>query len=200
MSTAHTHDEHDWHSSEYVDDWIARDLARAATRRPLLQRMLDTLGIAPETPIRVLDVGAGNGHVTEEVLKRFPKASVTLQDYSDVMLGRARAGLAGFPNAFTYSQSDLTDPAWTAKLNGPFDVAVSAIALHNLWELAPIAAAYRGIRSVLAPGGTFTNCDYYARTGGIDAHLKALREAGFAEATCAWQDERAAILTARVAK
>jgi trans-aconitate methyltransferase len=195
----HGHDDHDWQSYEYVDDWIARDLARAETRRPLLQQMLETLNITPDTAIRVLDVGAGNGHVTEEVLKRFPKASVTLQDYSGPMLDRARTGLAKFPNTLAYSQSDLTDPNWTTTLAGPFDVAVSAIALHNLGDKEQIAAVYRAIRSVLAPKGAFANMDYCQRTGGIDWHLQALRDAGFSTANCSWLDERAAIITARVA-
>jgi hypothetical protein len=32
--------DHDWHSREYVDDWIARDVQRDGQRRPMLQQML----------------------------------------------------------------------------------------------------------------------------------------------------------------
>jgi hypothetical protein len=32
--------EHDWHSQEYVDEWIARDVTRDEIRRALLRQML----------------------------------------------------------------------------------------------------------------------------------------------------------------
>jgi ubiquinone/menaquinone biosynthesis C-methylase UbiE len=44
----------------------------------------------------VLDVGAGNGFITEEVLRAFPTAHVVVQDLSDLMLTRAREHLAKF--------------------------------------------------------------------------------------------------------
>jgi len=33
---------HDWHSTDYVAEWIARDAARDPERRPLLQHMLSS--------------------------------------------------------------------------------------------------------------------------------------------------------------
>src|SRR5207302_9659893 len=80
---------HDWHSVEYVADWIAHDVARDPERRPRLQQMLAAAPFARDAAIKVLDVGAGYGAVTEEVLKTFPQARVTLQDYSTPMLGEA---------------------------------------------------------------------------------------------------------------
>jgi len=53
--------DHDWHSSEYVNDWIGRDIQRDDERRPLLQQMLERPGLASDAEIRILDVGAGYG-------------------------------------------------------------------------------------------------------------------------------------------
>ena len=57
----------------------------------------------------VLDVGAGYGFITEEVLRTFPRAHVTLQDFSDLMLARAREHLAKFAGQLSFVLADLTD-------------------------------------------------------------------------------------------
>ena len=85
---------HDWHSSDYVTEWIAHDEARDPVRRPRLREMLAAAPFPHEAALRVLDVGAGYGAVTEELLQLFPAAAVTLQDYSEPMLAEARRRLA----------------------------------------------------------------------------------------------------------
>src|SRR5712671_1289540 len=103
---------HDWHSTDYVADWIVHDTARDPERRPRLQQMLAMAPFPRDAAIEVLDVGAGYGAVTEEVLKAFPKARVTLQDYSQPMLGAARQRLASHAAQLRYVTADLTDPGW----------------------------------------------------------------------------------------
>src|SRR5271157_6208819 len=83
-------DHHDWHSRSYVDEWIARDITRDEERRQRLRQMLAAAPFARDGEIAVLDVGGGYGVVSEEVLRAFPRAVVTLQDYSQPMLDRAR--------------------------------------------------------------------------------------------------------------
>lgn len=173
--------EHDWHSKEYVADWIARDVARPE-RPGTLQEMLAVAPFPKDAKIRVLDVGGGNGQVTEAVLKAFPNAQVTLQDYSQIMLDHAAQRFAKYGDQVTYVLSDLFDPKWTASVKGPFDMAVSGIAIHNLREMEPISAVYAGIRSLLKPGGVFLNCDHFAGCGGIDLHVDALKNVGYKKA------------------
>ena len=76
---------HDWHSTDYVAEWITRDAVRDPERRPLLQQMLSFAPFPREAELEVLDVGAGYGAVSEELLQAFPAARVTLQDYSQPM-------------------------------------------------------------------------------------------------------------------
>ena len=42
---------HDWHSREYVENWIGRDVTHDDERRPLLQQMLrlDRLHLRPRS-------------------------------------------------------------------------------------------------------------------------------------------------------
>jgi len=176
--------EHDWHSGEYVDKWIERDITRA--ERP--QRLRDMVALAPfpkDAAIRVLDVGGGNGLVAEAVLHVYPNARVTLQDYSQPMLDRARERFASYGKQVSYALSDLFDPAWAASAGGPFDVAVSGIAIHNLADINAITAVYKGIYELLVPGGVFLNCDHFKNVGGVELHVEKLKSVGFAKAECA---------------
>jgi len=185
---------HDWHSEQYVTDWIAHDVTRDGERRPRLQQMLAAAPYPREADIEVLDVGGGYGVVTEELLKRFPKARVTLQDYSQPMLAEARRRLAAHAAQLTYVTADLTEPDWAREVGGPFDLAVSAIALHNLRDQAKIFASYRAICNLLKPDGRFLDYDLFF--AGAEGHIAELRNAGFASVECPWQEPPRAILVA----
>jgi len=172
--------DHDWHDEKYVADWIARDVARPE-RQPLLAEMLALAPFAKDAPIAVLDVGGGNGQVTEALLKAFPNAKVTLQDYSQLMVDEARKRFAKYGDQVTYVISDLYDSNWAKSAGGPFDMVVSGIAIHNLREMEPIGAVYGAIHGLLKPGGVFLNADHFANYGGIDRHVEELRRRGYAK-------------------
>jgi ubiquinone/menaquinone biosynthesis C-methylase UbiE len=189
--------EHDWHSSDYVDWWISRDLSRDAERRQRLRNMLAQAGVAADAEISVLDIGGGYGVVSEEVLAAFPRAQVTLQDYSEPMLVAARDRLTAYGARTSFVLADLTDPAWVERAGGPFDLAVSAIVIHNLRDLALIANAYRGVARTLKPGGVFLDYDlFFDELGGADHHAELLKEAGFAQVERLWQQPPLATLKA----
>jgi ubiquinone/menaquinone biosynthesis C-methylase UbiE len=168
---------HDWHSQTYVGEWIAKDVARDEERRPLLRRMVEMAPFPVAQPIDVLDVGAGYGAVTEEVLRRYKAARVVVQDYSAPMLESARKHLDRRSDRLHYVQCDLLEPNWTKAVGGPFDLVVSAIAIHNLGDRDSIFGCYRAIRSVMKKGGWFLNYDRYP--GGSEPHLASLRQVGF---------------------
>jgi ubiquinone/menaquinone biosynthesis C-methylase UbiE len=190
------HAPHDWHSDAYVDDWIKHDIGRNDQRRPRLKRMLALAPFPHDAAISVLDVGAGYGVVTEELLGIFPNARGTLQDYSDVMLGHARRRFAHLSGQIRYVLCDLTTPSWTDRVGGPFDLAVSAIAIHNLRDLAVIGECYRGIFRLLEPGGRFLDYDRFEGAGGVAAHEELLHAAGFSHVERAWEQSPVAILAA----
>ena len=156
--------------------------------------MLSFASFPNDAELEVLDVGAGYGVVSEEVLRAFPAARITLQDYSQPMLDRARQRLADHSNRLRYLLCDLTDPSWPGQAGGPFDLVVSAIALHNLADRQKIFACYRAIHGLLKPGGCFLNLDRFVE--GIAQHLAALRDAGFDRVECPWQQPPRAIIRA----
>ena len=194
--------EHDWHSGEYVDWWITRDQSRDAERRERLKAMLSHADVAADAEFAVLDVGGGYGVVSEEVLTVFPHARIVLQDYSAPMLDAARERLGGFGDRVSFVLADLTDAGWVDRVvdeaGGPFDLAVSAIVIHNLRQLDLIADAYRDVAQVLKPGGAFLDYDlFFEDIGGIDHHVALLRDAGFAQVDCLWRQPPLATLKAR---
>jgi SAM-dependent methyltransferase len=180
-------DEHDWLSSDYVEQWITRDITRDDERRPLLRKMLSLAPFAHDAAINVLDVGAGYGVVSEQVLEVFPHVRLTLQDYSQPMFRYARERLAKYQSQVSYVQCDLRDREWHLQVGGPFDLIVSGLAIHNLRDASLMRSCYRAIKELLRPPGIFLDYDLFGHVGGgAETHCKWLREAGFARADCTW--------------
>ncbi|MGH6671920.1 MAG: class I SAM-dependent methyltransferase [Xanthobacteraceae bacterium] len=192
----HDHAPHDWHSQTYVDEWIKRDENREDERRPRIRQMIEMAALPRDAALAVLDVGAGYGFITEEVLRAYPNARVTLQDYSELMLERARQRLAKCAGQLSFVCADLTAPDWAQQVGGPFDLIVSAIAIHNLRALDKIAGCYRGVADLLKPGALFLDYDLFQQHGGIETHIAMMQEAGTTRVSRAWDDGRAAIILA----
>ncbi|MGH6771430.1 MAG: class I SAM-dependent methyltransferase [Xanthobacteraceae bacterium] len=193
----HHHDHsHDWHSKDYVARWMARDAGRAGERREILAALIAAAPFGSGAAIGVLDVGGGNGVVTEAILEAFPKARVTLIDYSEEMLAQARARFASSGREVRYVRGDLLDPDWPRAAGGPFDLAVSAIAIHNLQNLAAMAACYEAVHGLLKPGGCFLDYDHFDKFGGVPLHQHSLRVAGFVSVEPVWHRHPTAVLKA----
>jgi 2-polyprenyl-3-methyl-5-hydroxy-6-metoxy-1,4-benzoquinol methylase len=189
---------HDWHSRDYVRDWIARDLDRQNERQRIIERLIAAIPFARDKDLAVLDIGGGSGVLTEAVLKAFPRAQVTLQDFSEPMLDGARERFADRGGQVRYVLSDLRDPAWAQSAGGPFDLAVSGIAIHNLHDLAAIAGCYEAVQGLLKSGGCFLDYDHFDRAGGVSLHQHSLRVAGFNKVQLIWHEHPTAILKANV--
>lgn len=101
---------------------------------------------------RVLDLGAGTGLLTAEVAARVELGDVTLMDGSAAMLARAGERLANL-------RPQLVVADFTAPLpEGPFDVVMSALAIHHLDD-AGKRDLYGRVLERLTPGGLFVNAE-----------------------------------------
>jgi SAM-dependent methyltransferase len=146
--------------------------------------MLQALPADTELPLRVLDIGAGDGAVASVVLDRYPRATALLIDFSEPMMERGRDLLSRFGDRYRYVFWDMNDGDWPAELAGPFDAAVSAVAIHHLtnprkaWLSAQII-------SRLVPGGVFANYDLFriagAEIAADDVHTLTCATLGEAE-------------------
>jgi 2-polyprenyl-3-methyl-5-hydroxy-6-metoxy-1,4-benzoquinol methylase len=192
------HRHHDWHSQDYVSDWIARDGRRSSDRQPIIDRLIAAVPYGRDSAIAVLDVGGGSGVLSDAVLKAFPRAQVTLQDFSQPMLDSARKRFAERGGQVRYGLGDLRDPAWAQNAGGPFDLAVSGIAIHNLHDLAAIASCYETVHGRLKEGGCFLDYDHFDHIGGVPLQQHSLKVAGFRSVDLVWHEHPTAILKANV--
>jgi tRNA (cmo5U34)-methyltransferase len=110
----------------------------------------------------VLDLGTGTGETLAAVLARHDGASAIGIDKSAGMLSAARDRLAGLPVELRVA--DLMDPLPA----GPFDLVVSALAVHHL-EGPDKAALFARVSAVLRPGGRFVLGDVVVPVDPADA-------------------------------
>lgn len=161
-----------WHSPEYVDSWMA-DKVREADRRILRKKLVSSLPFEAGDNIRVLDVGAGTGRLSLEILSYYPHACLVCQDFSESMLSHARLQLAQFSKQITFVKSDLRDPEWWRIIEGTFDAVVSSLVMHTVSDR--VREIYREIFGLVSSGGCFLTCDTFTPPG--PALEKAYRKA-----------------------
>jgi tRNA (cmo5U34)-methyltransferase len=144
---------------------------------------------------RVLDLGAGTGSTSAAVLDAQPAARLVLVDENPGMLAAARDVIPA-ANIEQVVIADLSDPL----PGGPFDLVVSALAIHHL-DPAAKRALFGAIYDRLGPAGVFALADVvvpedpaagvtpltpdYDKPDRADELLAWLRAAGF-RAECTW--------------
>ena len=102
-----------------------------------------TARIGATAPANVVDLGCGDGALTETLTERWPSASVLGVDSSEEMLGSAAARKS---DRLSFVLEQIQD--W--RPSGPVDVIVSNAALH--WVPGHVSLLPRLV-SALAPGG-----------------------------------------------
>jgi tRNA (cmo5U34)-methyltransferase len=153
---------------------------------------------------RILDLGTGTGETLAAVLARHPGATATGIDESPAMLEAAAARLTGLDVSLLVA--DLSDPLPP----GPFDLVVSALAVHHLDGPAK-AALFARVGAALRPRGRFVLGDVvipeapgdavtpvsddYDRPSTTADQLGWLAEAGF-EARVTWSERDLVVVRA----
>jgi tRNA (cmo5U34)-methyltransferase len=148
----------------------------------------------------ILDLGVGTGVTSQRVLAEHPDARLVGVDEGRAMLEHARRAL---PDA-DLRTARLEDPL----PDGPFDLVVSALAVHH-HDGPGKADLFRRVASVVVPGGRFVVGDVVVPDDPADAvtpidweydkpsstaeQLCWLREAGF-RAHVAWIEADLAVL------
>jgi len=119
--------------------------------------------LVPAGALRILDLGAGSGILSELVRRHHPAARVHLLDFSAAMLDRARTRLAG-DDMVSFEVADYS----TAPLGEGWDAIVSALSIHHL-EDEDKRKLFTRIVTALKPGGIFINAEQVA---GPTPHLE----------------------------
>jgi SAM-dependent methyltransferase len=156
----HDHHEQDWHDEDFVAQWLEHDEERSEERRQQFVTLRAVMPKLPEQEFRYINLGAGAGRLDDLLLEHFKGASATVVDSSLAMLDAARKKLSRFGDRVEYVQANLSRPAWTGAVSGPFDFAISTFAVHHLENADRIKALYSEAFALLGHGGMLLNLDY----------------------------------------
>jgi tRNA threonylcarbamoyl adenosine modification protein (Sua5/YciO/YrdC/YwlC family) len=153
---------------------------------------------------RILELGTGTGETARRVLAQHPDAELVGIDASSSM--QAAAGEVLPEERVTLLVGRLEEPL----PDGPFDLVVSALAVHHLTDAAK-ADLFRRVREVLGQGGRFVLADVvvpaepsdavtsltpgFDRPSPVSDQLGWLVGAGF-EATVRWERQDLAVIVA----
>lgn len=181
-------------------------LAMVLSEVPDYERLQDEVATASAGRVvaRALDLGAGTGETSRRVLAAHPAATLVALDESDGMLAAAREHLPADRVEFVIGK--LEDPL----PGGPFDLVVSALAVHHL-DGPGKADLFGRVAGVLAPGGRFILADLvvpddpagvvtpveddYDKPSSLPEQLTWLRDVGLSPSV-AWHHLDLAVLTA----
>lgn len=155
-------------ADSYVDG-VRAAIPLIAEQVDLVHRLIDGTLAAVE---RVLDLGCGDGALTESILTRHPGASAVLVDFSAPMLARARDRFAKRGYDASFVQADLAERSWQSAIetHPPFDLVISGYAIHHLAH-SEKQALFRDIVGLLQPGGLFLNLEHVAPESSLGRKL-----------------------------
>jgi tRNA (cmo5U34)-methyltransferase len=185
---------------------------------------LDLIGGSPK---RILDLGAGTGLLAERVAAARPAAELVLLDAAPAMLDQARERLGGRGAYVRADLTDpLPDGPWCAVVSALAIHHLHDAGKRDLFRRVHEALSPGGVfvnaEQVAGPSAFFD--DHYRRwhereskargatpqewdaavdrmrhdrCASVEAQLAWLRDAGFADADCLFQDHRFAVLVGR---
>ena len=149
----------------FLDERQAR-LPLIDVQEDVIRRLFERHGHTVE---RFLDLGAGDGALSELMLAVFPRAEAVLVDFSEPMLAGVEERLAG-RGRWRVVRGDLSDPGWRRELpEGGYGAAVSSLAIHHL-PAERKRDLFGEVFELLEEGALFVNLDYVA----IDGPLRGL--------------------------
>jgi tRNA (cmo5U34)-methyltransferase len=144
----------------FLDDRQAR-LPLIGVQEELIGRLFERHGHRVE---RFLDLGSGDGALSQLMLSISPDAEAVLVDFSEPMLAAVADRLAG-RGRWRIVRGDLSEPAWREGLPpGLYGAAVSSLAIHHLPGERK-RALYEEVFELLEGGAMFVNLDYVSVAG-----------------------------------
>jgi SAM-dependent methyltransferase len=150
----------------------------------LRDELLDSLDLKGEE--KVLDAGCGRGLMVVGAAKRLKSGKATGVDVWDASVlsgnssdaAKANAKMEGVADKVRFETGDIRKLVYPEKT---YDVAVSALAIHNFGDQSDRDKVVRELYRVLKPGGRLLILDLFH----VSDYASVLREAGAEDVTIA---------------
>jgi tRNA (cmo5U34)-methyltransferase len=133
------------------DDWMQRALLGYAD---LFETAVNIIPFPQDRPIRVMDLGAGTGLFSQQVLAAYPIADFVLVDVADKMLEVARDRFSKYSGQFRFEISDYRE----LNAQSEYDLVISSLSIHHLTDPEKrnlFQSVYKSLRDT----GVFINVD-----------------------------------------
>ena len=141
------------------DSQTYRDIAPVAVprRQELIATLVSTVPFGHDEPLKILELGSGDGGLAEALLTVFPHATLTALDGSQSMRRESTERLALFGERARVAAFDVSALDWWDRMFG-VDLIVSSLCLHHLND-AKKQYLYKAAAERLSPRGAFLIAD-----------------------------------------
>lgn len=169
-------------------EWADSVLLKRPYRHEFFAAFASAISARSENaPIRLLELGSGQGFLAEHLLAALPSIHYVALDFSAAMHQLAAERLGASAQRVEFVERSFRAPNWVDGLD-PFHCVVTNQAVHELRHKRYAADLHRQARALLLTGGSYLVCDHYVGDGGmsnaqlymtVEEQKSALLAAGF---------------------
>ncbi len=158
-------------------------------RHKMADVALEVLPVSRSAELRILDIGSGTGFLLEKFLTSFPNSTAVAVDGASAMADVANERLDSQATRVDYRIGDFRELKGIVADAGPFDLVISAYALHHL-DPEEKCRLLTDVIDLMTPGAWFVNADVVmGGTELLETRFQELRVAGIVE-RAAGEDDR----------
>ena len=141
-------------SAHFVD----RGRIYTPDREAIARMVVDLIPADADDSFLGVEIGAGQGWMTDAILQQYPRARMIAVDGSATMRAAAKALLAPHAGRYELRSFRLEDDRWLDDLDGPIRCFVSCLVIHHL-DGPGKRALFAKLAARLEPGGALLIAD-----------------------------------------